>query len=53
MFGVGSIFALIIWCVTLFIAYLIIRTAVRHGIESSKTHELLQEIHEKMDRIEK
>lgn len=32
----------------LFIAYLVIRTAVQHGIEQSKTHELLQEIYEKI-----
>lgn len=35
------------------IAYLIIKTAVRHGIEQSKTHDLLQQIYEKMDREEK
>jgi len=53
MFGLGSGLVLIVWGIMLFVAYLIIRIAVRHGIESSKTHELLQQIYEKMDHKEK
>jgi len=47
----GTIIGIIVWLVLIYLAYTIIKTAVRHGMDSSETHKLLQEIHAK--KIEK
>jgi len=49
----ASAISLVMMLLILFVAYLIIRIAVQHGIENSKTHELLQQIHAKMNHQEK
>lgn len=49
----SAIVALLSFLFIVFIAYFVIQLAVRHGMESSETHQILKEIVQKMDADKK